>query len=145
MGMIYRRRLFAGICSIILASLLASCVTTSERAKRDYGLLESAVTFSSDKVYGEYAENIPDDFDGAKFISFVKGRIPEDYYDALISHEIAVVPMKSYYLLKVFDKGVIILFDYSCTPGVDGPVLTNPGKYDLSHIEKYDSCSGKSN
>ena len=135
-----RERLFrAAYLVIVIFALNACCI--SECRNKEYGLLESAVTFSSDKVYGEYGENIPNDFDSVKFMALVEGKIPEDYYEALKGRSLEVIPKKSYYLLKVYDKGVLILFDYSCTSALDGPVLTNPGKYDATHLEIYDKCT----
>ena len=83
----------------------------SEAKKKDYGLLESAVTFSADKVYGDYGESIPDDFNSEKFLALMKGRIPEDYYETFKGHDLEVVSMRKYYLLKVYDKGILILFE----------------------------------
>ena len=125
---------------LVLLFSLNSCITLAERQKNDYGLLESAVTFSSDKVIGEYGDKIPDDFDSDKFIHIVKDKIPDDYYHALINYQIDVTPKGSYYLLKAYDSKRLILFDYSCSPEVDGPVLLEPGKYDLYHLEIYDIC-----
>ena len=134
-----RKRLFrAAFLVIVIFALNACCI--SECHKKEYGLLESAVTFSSDKVYGEYGENIPDDFDGVKFLALVKDKIPEDYYESLKGYSLEVISRESYYLLKVYDKGVLILFDYSCTQALDGPVFANPGIYDVTHIEIYDKC-----
>ena len=135
-----RKTLFRTAYLVIALFVLNSCCISECRTK-EYGVLESAVTFSSDKIYGEYGEKIPDDFDSVKFMRVVKDKIPGDYYEALKGYSLEVIPRKSYYLLKVYDKGILILFDYSCTPALDGPVLTDPGKYDVTHIEIYDKCT----
>lgn len=103
----------------------------------------SAVTFSSDKVIGEYGDKIPADFSADKFMEFVKNRIPEDYYKALTAYSLEVKPKGSYYLLLVIDfkSKSVILFDFSCTPEADGPVLLEPDKYDLNNIDLYDKCN----
>jgi hypothetical protein len=136
------KRPAAAFVSILVIFVLISCVSTSEVRKEKYGVLESAVTFSADKVIGEYGDSIPDDFSGATFMAFIKGNIPDSYYEALTEYQVAVKPMGSYYLLLVYDQVTysLILFDYSCTPEVDGPVLFEPGKYDINHLELYDKC-----
>lgn len=126
------------IAIILLTS--NSCLALSEEQKREYGILESAVTFSSDKVIGEYGDRIPDDFNGNRFLLLVKDKIPEDYYKALEKHQLDVMPKGSYYLLLILENKQLILFDYSCTPEVDGPVLLEPEKYDINHLELYDQC-----
>lgn len=119
-----------------------SCAHLTEGQKRDYGLLESAVTFSSDAVIGEYGDSIPSDFNSEKFMALVKGKIPEDYYHALEKYPNQLKPMGSYYLIVIYAQqtNIVILFDYSCTPEVDGPVLLDPKKYDASKMELYDKC-----
>lgn len=104
--------------------------------------MSSAVTFASDKVIGEYGEKIPDDFDGVKFMVLIRNLVPDDYYEALGRYDLNVTSKGSYYLLiaRQPDDRVIILFDYSCTPKVDGPVYLDPDKYDVSRIESYDTC-----
>ena len=102
----------------------------------------SAVTFSSDKVIGEYGDVIPDDFTSYKFLQFVKDRIPEDYFMVLSKYNLDMKPKGSYYLLLIFDPEtkLLILFDYSCTPEVDGPILLKPDEYDINNLELYDTC-----
>lgn len=135
-----KRHLFFAIILVVVAFSTSSCLALSEEQKKEYGLLESAVTFSSDKVIGEYGDAIPDNFDGNKFLAVVSDKIPDDYYDALKKHKINVTPLKTYYLLKVYDSNRLILFDYSCTTEIDGPVLLEIEKYDLEHLEFYDKC-----
>ena len=143
--MIVRKRLSVIILLVFVVCSVASCISLSEHQKREYGILESAVTFSADKVIGEYADRIPDDFSGEQFMKLVEGKIPRDYYEALKKYNIQIKPRRSYYLLLAFNPTgkTLILFDYSCTPGVDGPVLLEPGKYDVNKLELYDECKGK--
>jgi len=135
-----KKYLFIVFSIVIILFTSNSCLALSEEQKKDYGLLESAVTFSSDKVIGEYGDRIPNDFNGKKFLLLVKDKIPEDYYQALMKHQLDVTPKGSYYLLLIFESGQLVLFDYSCTPEVDGPVLLEPEKYDLDHLALYDTC-----
>jgi hypothetical protein len=105
--------------------------------------LLSAVTFSSDKVIGEYGDEIPNDFTVEDFMKLVKDKIPEDYYYALRKYQLSIEPKRTYYFLlvkKPENTNSIILFDYSCTPEADGPVLNEPYKYDLNNLELYDTC-----
>lgn len=134
--------------TIVLVFLLfvcssSFCVSFTEGQKRDYGVLESAITFSSDKVIGEYGCAIPDDFTAENFMRFIENKIPKDYYEALKKYQIELKPKSCYYLLLVFDpkSESLILFDYSCTPEIDGPVLLNPDKYDIRNLELYDKCN----
>ena len=114
----------------------------SEEQRRDNGILSSAVAFASDKVIGEFGLSIPDGFDGEGFMVFIKDRVPDDYYDALRSYSIIVYPKGNYYLLVARERqsDSIVLFDYSCTPKVDGPVFLEPSKYELSRLAQYDEC-----
>lgn len=90
---------------------VSSCAILSENKKQDYGILKSAVMFSADKVIGEYGDEIPD-----------------DYYQALKKYNLQVTPKGYYYLLEVFKKDDMILFDYSCTPELDGPIISSEKK-----------------
>ena len=135
-----RKNLFLAIILVLVTFSTSSCLTLSEEQKKEYGLLESAVTFSSDKVIGEYGDVMPDDFNSDKFLQLVKDKIPEDYYGALKKYTLNVTPKGSYYLLATYDGKKLILFDYSCTTEVDGPVLLEIEQYDLNHLELYDKC-----
>lgn len=135
-----KRKIQIMVMLVLAVCFLSSCAALAEKQKNDYGVLKSAVMFSSDKVIGKYGDTIPDDFNSLKFMEFVKGKIPEDYYHALEIYRLDVKPRSSYYLIKVFKNQTMILFDYSCTPEVDGPVLDSPEKYDLNNLDKYDQC-----
>ena len=142
--MIGRKQISLIILFAFFVSSAGSCASLSENQKKDYSVLESAVTFSAEKVIGEYGDNIPTGFSAEDFMKLVKGRIPGDYYEALGKYTIEMRPKQTYYLLLIFDPGTkaLILFDYSCTPEVDGPVLLNPGKFDLDKLDHYDKCRG---
>jgi len=132
--------LVAGLLLVVCTS--TACASHSELIRRQYGILESAVTFSAEKIAGEFGDTIPDTLDNTVFREIVRDKIPADYYKALRNYDLKIVPMKTYYLLKAYDResNKLILFDYSCTPGVDGPVLLSPQEYDTEHLEKYDKC-----
>jgi hypothetical protein len=137
-----KKQLFA-IIMLILIFCSGTCLAISEEERREYGILMSAVTFASDKIIGEYGDTIPDDLNtGDKFMRLIKNKIPEDYYKALKKYSIDIEPMGSYYLLLIInpENKSVILFDYSCTPETDGPVLLEPGKYDVNHLGLYDTC-----
>lgn len=125
---------------VLTVFFISSCATLEEHRKQEYGVLKSAVTFSSDKVIGEYGDQIPVDFDDQRFMELVSDKIPEDYLDALKKHKLDVDPRGWYYLIRVYRDGTLILFDYSCTIELDGPVLDCPGVFDLSNIDNYDKC-----
>ncbi len=142
--MIIKRQLPVITLLVFVICLVGSCASLSEHQRREYGTLESAVTFSADKVIGEYGNSIPDDFSAEKFMGLVKDKIPKNYYEALKKHRLEVRAKGAYYLLLIFvpETNSLILFDYSCTPEVDGPVLLSPGKYNLDRLELYDKCNG---
>ena len=133
------------ILLVLCLCSIASCTTVTENQKQEYGILESAVTYSADKVIGTYGDNIPMNFSAQDFMKLVEGKIPDNYYAALKKYNLEIRSRKTYYLLTAFEPGTntLILFDYSCTPEVDGPVLLEPGKYDLTKLELYDKCKGK--
>lgn len=137
-----KRKFFKLIIFILFIFSLSYCASLSELQRREYGLLESAVSFASDKIIGEYGDSIPDDFSPDKFMEFLQGRIPKDYFDILKKYTLEIKPKKTYYLLLVFDpkSKEMILFDYSCTPEVDGPILLEPEKYDINRLDLYDKC-----
>lgn len=131
------------ICLLLVVLFVTnSCVSVIESQKKEYGLLESAVTYSAEKVIGEYGDAIPNDFTSEKFLLLVHDKIPSEYYDTLIRYRLEIKPKGSYYLLLVFDprNSALILFDYSCTSEVDGPILLEPGKYIGDNLDLYDQC-----
>lgn len=142
MDIIVRKKFFVIILLFFSFGFSASCASLSEHQRKEYGILESAVTFSSDKVIGEYGDAIPDDFTAEKFLELVDGKIPRDYYDALKKYNIEIRPQRTYYLLLIYDpvKKSMLLFDYSCTPEVDGPVFLEPSEYNTEALELYDKC-----
>jgi hypothetical protein len=119
---------------LFLANCLVACACSSHctPSREEYGILQSAVAFSADKVIGEYGDTIPENFTGAGFKALVKGKIPSSYFDALEKYTLAVTPKGTHYYLVATCPGdrSVLLFDYSCTPEVDGPVYLEPGKYD---------------
>lgn len=133
-------RLKAAIWLFLSVFFFASCATLEENHKQEYGILKAAVMFSSDKVIGEYGDQIPADFDSNRFMELVGDKIPEEYLDALKKHKLEVEPHGWYYLIKAYQDGSLILFDYSCTIELDGPVLDSPEIFDLTNIEKYNRC-----
>lgn len=136
-----RSRHLLVVCTLlVLLAAVFACLSTQQRQQQDYGLLMSAVAFSADKVYGEYADAVPDDFDGKRFLLLLQGKIPDDYYAALQQYRIEIVSRTTYYLLTAFDDDRMILFDFSCTKAVDGPVFLQPGRHDLADILQYDPC-----
>ena len=119
---------------------VSSCAILSENKKEEYGILKSAVMFSADKVIGEYGDEIPDNFSHEKFLALMENKIPEDYFLALKKYKLKVSPKGYYYLLEVFQKDNMILFDYSCTPELDGPILSSEKKFNLENLEEYNQC-----
>jgi hypothetical protein len=132
--------LIAGL--LLVVCTFAACASQSELLRRQYGVLESAVTFSADKIAGEYGDSIPDTLDNTTFLQIVRDKIPADYYDALQGYDLVIVPKGTYYLLKAYDResNQFILFDFSCTPEVDGPVLLSPKEYNTDDLDQYDKC-----
>jgi len=128
--------------TFLIVCTSTACASHSELIRRQYGILESAVTFSADKIAGEYGDSIPDTLDNTAFLQVVRDKIPADYYEALQGYNLVVVPKGSYYLLKAYDResNQLILFDFSCTPEVDGPVLLSPKEYDTNNLDQYDKC-----
>lgn len=128
------------VVALLFVAGVCSCATLSERQQEEYGLLISAVSFSAGKVFGEYGDTIPDKFDAAWLLSLIKDKIPADYFNALRRYRLEVSAKGTYYRLLVFRGKELILFDFSCTEQVDGPVLLKPQAYDLSILDQYDSC-----
>ena len=137
-----KRLIFLVAGLLFIACTSTACASHSEILKRQYGVLGSAITFSADKIAGEYGDSIPDNLDITVFLEIVRDKIPADYYEALRNYGLEIVPKKTYYLLKAYDResNKLILFDYSCTPELDGPVLLSPQEYDTELLEKYDKC-----
>jgi hypothetical protein len=135
-----RKRYLYVFVLLSLVLCLICCAGVSHKKDLNYGILISAVTFSADKVIGEYGDVIPDDFDKNKFLEVVKDKIPQEYFHELTNDDFDVYPKGSYYLLIAYNDKSIILFDYSCTPEADGPVLNEPSKYDVDNLDQYDQC-----
>jgi hypothetical protein len=128
--------------SFVVALSLVGCACSAQKKSMDMGTLQTAVESSASVVIGQYGAAIPADFNGAKFMELVKGKIPADYYEVLKEYPIEVKPLGAYYLLTAYNgrKKDMILFDYSCTAQADGLVYKTPEKFELSHLEKYDPC-----
>lgn len=128
----------------MLSSCTPECVKfSSENAKKKYDILGQAIVFSSSKLEAKYYPNYPIDFNAKKFIKFVKNKIPEDYYEELTKYSLKVESKGKYYLLIARDpkcKNVLVLFDYSCSPELDGPIYRNRKKYNLKNREIYNDC-----
>lgn len=130
------------ICLIVVLLVTNSCVCAIESQKKEYGLLESAVTYSAEKVIGEYGDAIPNDFSSEKFFLLVRNKMPSEYYATLMRYRLEIRPKGYYYLLLAFEpsNNVLVLFDYSCTAEIDGPILLQPNKYNSDNIDLYDQC-----
>jgi hypothetical protein len=119
---------------ILLSTCFSACAFANHctPTQEEYGILQSAVTFSADKVFGEYGETIPENFSADGFKDLVKDKIPISYYRELEKYAFTVTPKKTHYYITVTcpADNSVLLFDYSCTPEVDGPVYLNPGEYD---------------
>lgn len=137
-----KRKVFLALLAILAITSLTYCLDEAKKQKEEYGVLKTAVSFASDKVIGEYGDSIPPDFTAEKFMEFLKNRIPEEHYKALKKYSLELKPKGSYYLLLIYNPKTkdLILFDYSCTPEADGPVLEQPNKYDINKLELYDTC-----
>lgn len=130
-------------CFIIIIFYTTSCTNISPSQKQEYGSLMSAVIWSASAVIGEYGHIIPEDFNREQFLAVVQDKIPPRSYSILNSYPMKIVPKNGYYLLLIYNTrdNSLILFDYSCTSDVDGPVLLEPGKYDLNNLQLYDKCN----
>ena len=138
-----KKRFLLITCFIIVIFYTNSCNAISISQKQEYGSLMSAVMWSASAVIGEYGHTIPEDFNREQFLSVVQNKIPPRSYSILNSYPLKIIPKNGYYLLLVYDPqdNSLILFDYSCTSEVDGPVLIEPGKYDLNNLQLYDKCN----
>jgi hypothetical protein len=137
------KKTVVSLFSLVIAFSIIGCACSSQKKTMDLGTLQTAVESSASVVIGQYGAAIPSDFNGAKLMELVKGKIPSDYYEVLKEYTIEVKPLGAYYLLTVYSPGHkndIILFDYSCTAQADGLVFKTPEKFELGHLEKYDPC-----
>ena len=132
------------IIILIAASLLsAGCAAhCRDFSEQDYDQLQLGIIVSAKKIKGVFNGNMPIDMDKELFLKTIKNRIPEDGYDLIASTHIEITSYGTYYFLKLYDKdsNKLILFDYSCTHKVDGPVWAKPINYDLDNLEQYNSC-----
>jgi hypothetical protein len=137
-----KKRLLSLSCAVIVFLYASSCIALSEAQKQDYASLKTAVVLSKLAVKGKFGHHIPPTFSAAEFLQAVKDRIPENSYDTLERYRLQVNPKDGYYLLAIFnpENNTLILFTYSCEPGIDGPVLEEPGKYDVNNLQLYDKC-----
>ncbi len=137
-----KKRFLSLTCSIIIFFYASSCIALSEVQKQEYDTLITAVILSKSAVKGEFGHAIPPEFNAGGFMEVVKHQIPDTSYRTLEKYHIQVIPKEGYYLLKVFDPkdDALILFDYSCSLGVEGRVLEEPDKYDVNNLQLYDRC-----
>jgi len=129
------------IITLLTATILIACATPTRITKNDYGLLKTAAYTSSYAVIGEYDDSIPDDFNTERFLQIAQKNIPAFYYAELKKYDLEITPLKTYYLLKVYDTEThkLILYDYSCTEYTDGNLLDEPQQQDVNP-ENYDPC-----
>ncbi len=130
---------------IIISLLSSSCASLHTIQRDEYEVLCSAASASSSAVIGEYGENIPPNFNAARFMQLVETKIPPRYFAELKKYPLEMRPKAGYYLLLVYDPytKALILFDYSCTPEPDGQVFLEPGKYDTKNLDLYDTCKNQ--
>ena len=140
-----RRLRFALLVLLLFACASSSCTALTQQERIEYDTLGSAVSAASYAVIGEYGDIIPPDFTAEKFMRLIEKKIPEEYFNTLKKYSLDIKPKGSYYLLLVSDPKTksLILFDYSCTPEPDGPILLEPEKYDPKNLEVYDTCKGQ--
>lgn len=121
---------------------MSSCASVYEKQRKEYDTLASSVSAASYAVIGEYGDTIPPDLDADQFMKVIENKIPSEYFKQLKRYSLDLKPKGTYYLLLVIDQDSksIVLFDYSCTPEVDGLILLEPNKYDLNNIDSYDPC-----
>lgn len=120
--------------------IMGCCLSLEERQKTDYGILGTAVTYVSDKVIGRYGDVLPEDFDTTRFVAIAKEELVASQYNLLTRYRLEILSKHAYYLLKIYDKDKLVMFDYSCTVKLDGPILYSDKTFDLEHLEKYDEC-----
>jgi len=125
---------------IFSLTIMGCCLSLEERRKTDFGILGTAVTYVSDKVIGRYGDVLPDDFDTTRFVAIAKEELVVSQYNILTRYRLEIISKQAYYLLKIYDKDKLVMFDYSCTPKLDGPILYSDKTFDLEHLEIYDEC-----
>jgi hypothetical protein len=117
----------------------------SSKELHKYGLLITAVQVAGEKMYGIYGETLPAGLNRGVFLELMKRELPQKYYKALVDHRyVNIIPRGTYYRLVVFQGRSLILYDFSCTDRVDGPVLTSAERVSLADLEKLDPCSNLS-
>ena len=131
----------ARIIALLAATTLISCASQTRVPKNEYDLLKTATYKSSYAMIGEYGDKIPDDLNTKRFLQIAQKNIPPFFYTELKKYDLEITPMKSYYLLKVYDTQThkLILYDYSCTEYTDGNILDEPQQKDIIP-ENNDPC-----
>lgn len=129
------------IITLLASTILLACAAQTRITKNEYDLLKTAAYTSSYAIIGEYGDNIPDDLKTEKFLQVTQKKIPAFYYAEFKKYDLEVMPMKTYYLLKVYDTEThkLILYDYSCTEYTDGNLLDEPQQQDVNP-ENNDPC-----
>ncbi len=137
-----RSRSCTAVLIVFFLLAFTSCVTPAEISKQEYGALIQAVSFSAEKVIGEYGEKIPPDFSATQFMEVIKDKVPPSHYRVLKKFPLEIKPKGSYYLLLAFNPKdhSLILFHYSCGKAKPGAILNEPGKYDINNLDLYDKC-----
>lgn len=137
-----KKRFLPIVWFLIIILSASSCFALSEAQKQEYGALKTAVILSKAVVKGEYGHALPREFDREVFMEVIEDRIPDKSYQALEKYPIQVIPKEGYYLLLVYDPrdNSLILFDYSCSLGVQGRILEEPNRYDVNNLQLYDTC-----
>jgi hypothetical protein len=116
----------------MLAMLAIGCTPSWEAQRIRYdslGLRVSEMPKTMNYVWlGK--EAFPPRVSTDEFMDSVRARLPKEY-QLLSAYLIQYEGHGSYYLLKIFDRETrkMIMYDYSCSDSLDGPVYQDENKY----------------
>ncbi len=127
------KRVFSCLAITYAVFCLAGCCTT-EKLRKEYGPIESAVRNVELAVYGNYPSGIPRDFTADSLMALLLHSERFSEHALLKDYRLVLTPLDGYYLLLVYDGDKLLLFDYNCTHGiVDGALYRNNLRYFLEH------------
>ena len=126
------------IVSLIMSIAFWGCSNCEESLFEKLGPVESSIRNASEAVYGRYADQIPLSFNADSLMQLLRSEHPHDF-SVLQEFELNLESKQTHYFLSLTGKHMFFMYDFSCTPFVDGPVYRSKN----APKTPVDPCEGK--
>lgn len=125
---------------ILLGVIGSGCWSSKETLLYQYEELETIVQDAKFTIYGNFGPVFSDSLNADTVMSMLKDKEPQ-YYEMLNRYHVEFVFMKSDYLIALWKDGCLVIYDYSCTPKVDGKMYLGPQKAIMTDLVNGSPCA----